>query len=526
MIYCICLCIIFTVLGCNQPQKQSVTVESLHKLLRPVDSELYVGFNPKLNTFYMVNRYVQRWMRLDKENGVLATTALIDNQMNTNWLTSQRHALLDEFRFQIGKTVFTGQNGKLKYKDYDIRSYPNAVKELIVSFEYREEDKLAFDLAVHYEIDSDTPVIRKWLEFDNLTDRAFSVEELEIESLRLSPESLQIYDFQSNELSEIEDNGPLIVAYAQSTKRGLLLSSNIPGALKSYQIEDNKISIGLQSSSSPWRTEINVHAHERKASPRAFIMPLGNLADGTWQSTWLKFVRRYFTISSRLRETVSTVAFTDIDEKVSVESNAELICVDWNLGKMELERLAEMSKKVHDNQRKFGVRVNLTTVNAELNVTDDWLFRKHNGKEWISSSDDAEKEHFCLASEYALYVANYLRYLVDKVNLDYLVFDGAVFGPNEKNIGCASYRHGHSGPADSVMLIYQNLFNIADSLHQDYQKLAIAISSKTYAANLPDCALLPSIDGFVFDSEKSDIKVSEITKVFPQEAILTLSHFL
>ena len=58
-----------------------------------------------------------------------------------------------------------------------------------------------FYLWVHYEIYPDLPVIRKWLTIQNLTDSAFFVEDVVIESLPLFADAerqssnLAVWDF-------------------------------------------------------------------------------------------------------------------------------------------------------------------------------------------------------------------------------------------------------------------------------------------------------------------------------------------
>ena len=64
MKYCLFLCIIIIATGCSQHNEQSITVENLHKFLKPIESDVYTGYNQKLNTFYIGNRYVQRNMTL------------------------------------------------------------------------------------------------------------------------------------------------------------------------------------------------------------------------------------------------------------------------------------------------------------------------------------------------------------------------------------------------------------------------------------------------------------------------------
>jgi len=521
---------IFIIVGCSQTQKQLITVEDLHKSLSPIDSDVYAGYNPKPNGFYIGNHYLQRNIKLDQEKKRFTTTTLFDKKANMNWVGSSS----DEFRFRIGKVVFTGKSGNLKYKSYDIYSY-SQIKELVVFFEYKPEEHEIFELSVHYQIHSNIPVIIKWLEFYNLTDRTFSVECLNIESIQLSTELIKFCNFQLEELQTVKNNEPLIIAFLQSIHGGLILSSNIPGALKKYHIKDRKIALGMQTNSSHWKTDIKVPSGEKKASYQVFIMPFHQeetehtqQMNKIWQSTWLNFVRLYLKIASHFRDNtytqlnkeISTVTFINMGERIP-DNSGNLICVDWNIGETELGDLIEMSKNIHEKQKKFGVRVRLNEVDAEFEIQDKWIFQKHNGEKWKSSTKEGVvKKHCCLASEYLFYLTEYLSFLAEQVNLDYIIFDGLLFGPDENNIGCTSFLHEHSTPEDSIMLIYQNIFKIAEQLHTYYPNLSIAITPEAYAIDVPDYALLPYIEQFLLEPQKSKIKLEQITKFFPQESLM------
>ena len=60
-------------------------------------------------------------------------------------------------------------------------------KRVTVQFTYNSGEVIqpTFHLWIHYEIYPDLPLIRKWLTIQNLTDSAFFVEDVVIESLPL-----------------------------------------------------------------------------------------------------------------------------------------------------------------------------------------------------------------------------------------------------------------------------------------------------------------------------------------------------
>ena len=207
--------------GSSSKAQHTVSVADLRAQLQPLKRiGAYAGFDLKTGILYMGNDSIERWIRLDQEAHKIQTIRYSHKPSGQNYVDRPS----EEFRFQIGEIVFSGDSNLLSYDDYQIVQTMGGSKRVTVQFTYNSgpETKPTFYLWIHYEIDPDLPLIRKWLTIQNLTDSAFFVEDVVIESLPLFAEradNLQIWRYGISGVAE----GAAINALGRGTSDAFIL---------------------------------------------------------------------------------------------------------------------------------------------------------------------------------------------------------------------------------------------------------------------------------------------------------------
>ena len=163
--------------GSSSRNQYTVSIADLRAQLKPLRKiGAYAGFDLKTGILYMGNDAIERWIRLNQEGHTIQTIRYARKPSGQNYVDRPS----EEFRFQIGEIIFSGDSDLLTYDDYQIVQTMSGRKRITVQFTYEsgEEAKPTFHLWIHYEMYPDLPVIRKWLTIQNLTDSAFFVEDV------------------------------------------------------------------------------------------------------------------------------------------------------------------------------------------------------------------------------------------------------------------------------------------------------------------------------------------------------------
>ena len=271
----------------------TVSIADLRAQLQPLRRVgTYAGFDLKTGMLYMGNDSVERWLRLDQGAHKIQTIRYAFRLSGQNYVDLPS----EEFLFRIGEIIFSGSNDLLTYNDYQIIQRMGGGKRVTIKFTYTsdEEARPIFHLWVHYEIYPDLPIIRKWLTVQNLTDSAFFLEDITVESLPLfvgRGDNLQIRRYGisgavGEPLPTPWEGGTsdiFILAGDTGINGGVVLGNESAGLLKYYTVhlDPETVSIGLMPTTAINGSEIRVPSGQSVDSPKVWTM----LVEGDLQTT-------------------------------------------------------------------------------------------------------------------------------------------------------------------------------------------------------------------------------------------------
>ena len=488
---------------------------------------------------------MERWLGLNQGAYQLGTIHYAHKAAGQNYIDRPS----EEFRFRIGEIVFSGDSDLLTYSDYQISQKMGGGKRVTIQLTYTsdEETEPIFHLWVHYEIYPDLPVVRKWLTVQNLTDSAFFVEDLTIESLPLFAErkdSLQIWRCGISGVAE----GPLTTPWEGGASEafilvgdadlngGVVLGNESAGLLKYYAVYSDRetVSVGLTIDAAAINgTEIRVPPGQLVDSPKVWTM----LVEGDLQTTIEKIAQNPLAyLPSYAKDTrleASEIQWITLEsewEKSIGSIHPEDLIVlnyDWNIE--DLERIKQISRQVHESGGKFGIRFPIAEIHPTVLDRPEWRLASVPVHRWMTSlkSNDAEVEReqreeeaqqpathepvpvvYCVLSDYGYYLTQAVKTLLEETAADTLIFDRPILGSQGSLLkGCNALGHQHYTRAESIGVIYRWLFEFADYLHREYPMLQLGITASAYGVDQPDTACLAHFDLF-FEDMSVDLRNS------------------
>ncbi len=523
--------------GSSSRDSQTVSVADLRAQLQPLKRVgTYAGFDVKSHVLYMGNDLMERRLRLDQEAHQLGTIRYAHKASGQSYVDR----LSEEFRFRIGEIVFSGDSDLLTYNDYQITQKMGGGKRITVQLTYasEEETEPIFYLWVHYEIYPDLPVVRKWLTIQNLTDSAFFVEEVTIESLSLFAgrrDSLQIWrcgvsGVIGKPLTTPWEGGTsetFILIGDADVNGGVVLGNESAGILKHYGVYSDRetVSIGLRSMSAMNRTEIRVPPGQAVDSPKVWTM----LFDGDLRSAIERINRdptAYMSPYSKgagLQTPGIHWIASKSEWEMPIESMrpGDLIVLDYDWNIADLQTVKQISQRVHEGGGKFGIRLPIAEIPATVLDRPEWRLASVPVVQWRSAQESGDAEEateeegaeaeqpaahkpasvvYCILSDYGYYLTQAVSALLEETAADTLILDRPILGA-EGNLlkGCDALGHQHYTRAESIGVMYQWLFEFADHLRREYPALQLGITASAYGVAQPDAACLTHFDLFFED---------------------------
>ena len=382
-------------------------------------------------------------------------------------------------------------------------------------------------------------MVRKWLTIQNLTDSAFFVGDLTIESLPLFArrrDSLQIWRCGISGAAE----GPLTTPWEGGTSEafilvgdahvdgGVMLGNESAGLLKYYAVYSDRetVSVGLRSMPAINRTEIRVPPGQSVDSPKVWTM----LVEGGLQSTIdrinqnaLAYIPLY-SESAGLQPPEIHWITPKPEWEMSIESMrpGDLIVLDYDWNMADLQTAKRISQRVHEGGGKFGIRLPIAEIPAAVLDRPEWRLAPAPVVQWkaVPGRSGAEQEEeqakeqtqqstsykevpevYCVLSDYGYYLTQAVRALLEETAADTLILDRPILGAEGSLLkGCNALGHQHYTRAESIGVMYQWLFEFADHLHQEYPALQLGITASAYGVEQPDTACLTHFNLFFEDS--------------------------
>lgn len=510
--------------GGSSKDQPTVSIADLREQLQPLRQiGVYAGSDPKTGILYMGNDSIERWLRLNQGSHKLQTIRYTHTPSGENYVDRPS----EEFRFQIGEIVFSGDSDLLTYDDYRIVQKMGGGKRVSIQFTYTSdtEARPTFYLWVHYEIYPDSPVIHKWLTVQNLTDSAFFVEDMVIESLPMFAgrgDRLQIW---RSGLSGVDaplsspwaggGSETFILAGDPNINRGVVLGNRAPGLLKYYAVHSDRetVSIGLTSTAGINGIEIRVPSSQSVDSPKVSTM----LVAGDFQSAIQKVTHR--DIGRQIPEIQWLSLNTECETSIELMRPGGLTAVDYDWNIEDLQTVKQIGRRAHENGGKFGVRLPIAEIRTTVLDRPAWQLAAAPVVQWRSTQERSDAEEateegdeveqpaaheaapvmiYCVLSDYGYYLTQAVKGLLEETRADILIFDLPILGSQDSLLkGCSALGHQHYTRAESIGMIYQWLFGFADYLHQEYPALQLGITASAYGVEQPDAACLAHFDFFL-----------------------------
>ena len=533
--------------GSSGKRLHTVSIADLRAQLQPLKQiGTYAGFDLKTGILYMGNDSIERWIRLGQEGHTAQTIRYVGKPSGQNYVDQPS----EEFRFRIGEIVFSGDSNLLTYNDYQIVQTMGGSKRVTVQFTYNsgEAAKPTFYLWVHHEIYSDLPVIRKWLTIQNLTDSAFFVEDVAVESLPLFVErrdSLQIWrggisEILGEPLSTPWEGGisnAFILMGDASINGSVVLGNESAGLLKHYTVYSDRetVSIGLRPTTSISGIEIRVPPGQSVNSPKVWTM----LFEGGLQATIekinqndLAYIPSYSRdVSLHIPEIQWITLETELERSIGAMRPGDLIALDYDWNIEDLQSIKQISRRVHEGGGKFGIRLPVAEIHTSILDRPEWqlapvpVFRwpvvpknhdvdregeQDEGETQQSTTHEADPVIYCVLSDYGYYLTQAVKALLEETEADLLIFDRPILGAQNNLLkGCDALGHQHYTRAESIGVIYQWLFEFADHLHREFPALQLGITASAYGVEQPDAACLSHFDLFFDDLSINSANASD-----------------
>ncbi len=530
--------------GSSSRDRGTVSIADLRAQLQPLKKMgVYAGFDLKASILYMANDSIERWLRLNQETYKIQTVRYARRPSGENCIDRPS----EEFRFRIGEIVFSGSSNLLTYDDYQIVQKMGGSKRITVQFTYNSGEVIqpTFHLWIHYEIYPDLPLIRKWLTIQNLTDSAFFVEDMVIESLPLFVEQADSLQIWRGGISGIAEE-PLPTPWEESTsdafilvgdtsiEGSVVLGNESAGRLKYYAVSSDRgtVSIGLRPTTAINGTEIRVPPSQSVNSPKIWTM----LVEGDLQAAiekinqnGLAYVSPY---SKDARLQIPEIQWIRLETgwEMSIESMrpGDWIALDYDWNIEDLQTVKQISKRVHEGGGRFGIRLPTAEIRTTILNRPEWqlapvpVFKwqavpkshevdgegeQDERKAQQSTTHEAAPVVYCVLSDYGYYLTQAVKMLLEETAADLLILDRPILGSEDNLLkGCDALGHQHYTRAESIGVMYRWLFEFADYLHREYPALQLGITASAYGVEQVDAACLVHFDLF-FDDLSVDFPI-------------------
>ena len=498
-------------MACGKPHS-SPSAANLRSFLRPPsDIGTYAGFDSARGILYLGNSKIERRFHLNANGNAPQTSHYFHKSSRRNYVS----VTCDEFKFRVGEIAFAANTDTLKYQSHKIRRSIAESRHLTVELEYSGApgDTICF-VKIHYEVYPNLPIIRKWITFENLTDSAFFVEDIIVESLSMPPDSRAQLQAIGNRPGLSVDSQAVVVVHDVGGDGGIIVGNEAPGILKHYNFPsgDTEIEVGLLPTSAINGFEIHVPSGAVVATPK--IWTLLYEGDYSTASETLKHLvgQRLVSVEQAIVQ-APPVTWTEIPSDRKTPAG-DFIVVDYDWNGDNLPALQRLAEQTHKEGRKFGIRLPIAEVDVRFLNRRAWRLwsvahlgalaaekkrTADSGMQDMESPNTSgdEKALYCVLSDYGYYLSHAVHVLLDGTEADLLIFDGALIGqPDHALKGCGILGHEHFSRKESIGAIYQWVFGFADHLRQQNPDLQLGITSAAYGVEVPDIAVYNYFDLF------------------------------
>ncbi|MFI3321486.1 MAG: glycoside hydrolase family 36 protein [Rikenellaceae bacterium] len=409
-----------------------------------------------------------------------------------------------------------------------------------------------FQIKLNYALYPGLPLIRKWIDFENIGNRDIKIENLNVEDLvttLFSVHSVVHHNYaRMKHLMKYEGDWDDAVAVVHNTpeRRGIALGNEAPMVLKrtTYHTDNNNIEIGLTRSDYKYPFRKWLTPKQKWSSPKTFICLYSNQEDGFQvvnndvnkfvtnfmgnrvtnlkkkptfvYNTWYPF--RSFIDDKLVRDIAKSAAECGIQEfviddgwqynanKVSANANAGQNYGDWLV---DLNKFPEGLKPTFDYIKSLGMKPGLWLSLASAN-SDSQVFKDH--PEWFVKDKEGNIANLhsqkintmyttSFGTEWVDYIKDVILRLVNEHGLEYAKLDLAIATSAYCNDDSHTGSYSTNDPdyrdrPESFIVFYENLLKLFDDLHQEAPDLFIDCTFETAGkTQLMDYAISKHAEG-------------------------------
>lgn len=503
----------------------------------------FVSIAPSFSQLKVGNNEIERLINLSNNN--IHSTSLTMADGGDSFIRSSK-----EFSFLINGKEYNGfSKWHLVNKSQEMSSV--GVQKSTITLEEGVANP-RFRIVVNYAVYPGLPLIRKWIEFENIGNEDVKIESLNVEDLNsklFSVHSVVHHNYaRMKHLMKYEGDWDDAVAVVHSItdRRGIALGNEAAGVLKrsAYHTTENNIEIGLTHKGHAYSFCKWLSPNQSWSSPKTFICLYNNEDDGfevvnndvnrfvtnnmgnrimeldnkpTFvYNTWYPF--KSFIDDKMIREIAKSASECGIQEfviddgwqynvnKESAKRGAGQNYGDWLV---DLNKFPEGLKPTFDYIKSLGMKpglwISLATANRDSKVFKDhpeWFVKDKDGD--FTNLHTANNKDMLTASfgtEWVDYIKGVILRLVNEYGLEYAKLDLAVvtsaYYNDDSHSGCYSkdnkeYRcHG-----ESLLVFYENLMTLFDDLHTEAPNLFIDCTFETAGkTQLMDYAISKHAEG-------------------------------
>lgn len=374
---------------------------------------------------------------------------------------------------------------------------------------------------ITYLLYPDQPVIRKQIKIRNNSGKEIRIESFDIEKLVpgfsfVGAVTYANYGRQKHLSTYIGDwDDPVIAVHSYSRNAGILLGNESPGVLKrtAYNTGYNNVEIGLTHKGDNYPFRKYIKNGEHWSTPKVFVIPYANSAD-PWKimnTTLADFVRRHMGLRiNEIKKRPSMmynnyVPFYDSFNdtllvnlaKIASECGIKQFEIDcgWhttqpNIGKsvswisntgdwiVDKTKFPDGLKPVFDEIRKVGmepglwISVGSTAGNSKVFQNHpEWAVRNEKGESVdLHTNGGVDLNTMCFGTEWTAYIKKKILDLVKEVGLSFVKLDLSIvtsaYVTDYNKSGCSAKNHPfHKDREESLIVIYERLFQLFDELH-------------------------------------------------------------
>jgi alpha-galactosidase len=501
-------------------------------LIRSVAAEPFASWTQQ--QLVLNNGIIQRMIQLPVNSGSCLTTSYKPVEGEFQYFMPAN----TDFQFEIDGIAYSG---KSNWKLASITSIADAYQGEGAAVKLISQDKQV-EVTLNYLLYPHLPVIRKSIAVKNLSDKAVSLESVDVEVFNVTEYTATTFSWIYSDYGRRKSIGPydgnmqdaLVMVHNRDWKSGIVIGNEASGVLKHTSVfwgaRDIRTGLTHKDARFPFRKWIQ--PNETFETPQVFTMVYNNhLEPEEMLNTAVPdYIRKHMGIRlSELKEKPTFVYNTwipfekNINEKLVMElakaaaeaGMKEFIIDDgWqdNYGDWGINstKFPHGLKPVFDYIKSLGMKpglwVSVGSASKESKVYHEhpeWFAKNEKGSFANLHVEDENHEvrSACFSTGWKDYIRNILMKLAVDYGLEYMKLDFSVvtsayvFDPAKS--GCYATDHSlHKDQHESLFINYQQMWELFDELHAAKPNLFIDCTFETMGGlQLIDYAMLKHAEG-------------------------------